>query len=203
MLLPLPVDRFPSFHEGRRVVHRDGHVEVDKAYYSVPPEYLARSVWVRWDARMVRVFNDEMELISSSSQARAGAVQHRQGAYRLGEDQRSGAGRGLAAQPGPADRTAERSLGRGDDLCPWGRRRAGDPGPPEPDAAPRRDGDRAGLRDGTRLWGVPTPNGPCSHRSARPRARSSSLLSISIRSFVNFRTTSNSFMTRFRRRDEP
>jgi transposase len=65
VLLPLPVDRFPFFHEGRRTVHRDGHVEVDKAYYSVPPEYLARSVWVRWDARMVRVFNDKMELIFS------------------------------------------------------------------------------------------------------------------------------------------
>jgi transposase len=64
-LLPLPVDRFPFFHEGRRTVHRDGHVEVDKAYYSVPPEYLARGVWVRWDARMVRVFNDKMELIAS------------------------------------------------------------------------------------------------------------------------------------------
>jgi transposase len=64
-LLPLPVDRFPFFHEGRRTVHRDGHVEVDKAYYSVPPEYLARSVWVRWDARMVRVFNDRMDLIAS------------------------------------------------------------------------------------------------------------------------------------------
>jgi transposase len=64
-LLPLPVDRFPFFHEGRRTVHRDGHVEVDKAYYSVPPEYLARDVWVRWDARMVRVFNDQMELIAS------------------------------------------------------------------------------------------------------------------------------------------
>jgi transposase len=65
VLLPLPVDRFPSFHEGRRVVHRDGHIEVDKAYYSVAPEYLARSVWVRWDARMVRVFNDKMELLAN------------------------------------------------------------------------------------------------------------------------------------------
>jgi hypothetical protein len=42
-------------------VHRDGHVEVDRAYYSVPPEYLARQVWVRWDARLVRIFNDRME----------------------------------------------------------------------------------------------------------------------------------------------
>jgi transposase len=64
-LLPLPAGRFPSFHEGRRTVHRDGHIEVDKAYYSVPPEYLARVVWVRWDARMVRVFNDKMELLAS------------------------------------------------------------------------------------------------------------------------------------------
>jgi transposase len=64
-LLALPAGRFPSFHEGRRTVHRDGHIEVDKAYYSIAPEYLAREVWVRWDARMVRVFNDRMELISS------------------------------------------------------------------------------------------------------------------------------------------
>jgi transposase len=64
-LLPLPADPFPSFREARRSVHRDGHVEVDHAYYSVPPEYLARRVWVRWDARMVRVFNDRMEQVAA------------------------------------------------------------------------------------------------------------------------------------------
>ena len=63
-LLPLPADPFPSFREARRTVHRDGHVEVDHAYYSVPPEYLARRVWVRWDARLVRVFNDRMEPVA-------------------------------------------------------------------------------------------------------------------------------------------
>jgi hypothetical protein len=42
---------------------RYGHVELEHAYYSVPPEYLARQVWVRWDARMVRIFNDRMESI--------------------------------------------------------------------------------------------------------------------------------------------
>jgi Mu transposase-like protein len=62
-LLPLPADPFPSFREERRTVHRDGHVELEHAYYSVPPEYLARQVWVRWDARMVRIFNDRMESI--------------------------------------------------------------------------------------------------------------------------------------------
>jgi transposase len=64
-LLPLPTDGFPSFREARRSVHRDGHVEVEHAYYSVPPEYLARRVWVRWDARMVRVFNDRMEQVAA------------------------------------------------------------------------------------------------------------------------------------------
>jgi transposase len=62
-LRPLPAERFPFFHESRRKVHRDGHVEVAKAYYSVPPEYLGRSVWVRWDGRVVRVFNERLEQI--------------------------------------------------------------------------------------------------------------------------------------------
>lgn len=66
-LLPLPANRFPTFQESRRTVHRDGHVEVAKAYYSVPPEHLGRSVWARWDARLVWVFDecsDGMRLIA-------------------------------------------------------------------------------------------------------------------------------------------
>ncbi len=63
-LVPLPLAAFPSFHEGRRTVHRDGHVEVKHAYYAAPPEYLAREVWVRWDSRLVRIFNDRMEQIA-------------------------------------------------------------------------------------------------------------------------------------------
>ena len=46
-LLPLPIERFANFHEAQRRVHRDGHVEVAKAYYSVPPEYVGQTVWVR------------------------------------------------------------------------------------------------------------------------------------------------------------
>jgi len=63
-LSPLPRERFPFFHEARRTVNRDGHVEVAKAYYSAPPEYLGRRVWVRWDARLVRLFNHRLEQIS-------------------------------------------------------------------------------------------------------------------------------------------
>lgn len=63
-LLPLPQERFPCFKESQRSVHRDGHVEVDKAYYSVPPEYVGREVWVRWDSRMVHIFNNRFEEIA-------------------------------------------------------------------------------------------------------------------------------------------
>ena len=71
-LLPLPAGRFPSFREAQRTVHRDGHVEVAKAYYSVPPEYLGRQVWVRWDGRLVRIFNHRMEPIAVHAQHEAG-----------------------------------------------------------------------------------------------------------------------------------
>jgi len=63
-LQPLPAEPFPFYHEGKRKVHRDGHVEVAKGYYSVPPEYLGREVWVRWDSRLVRVFNGQFEQIA-------------------------------------------------------------------------------------------------------------------------------------------
>lgn len=71
-LRPLPPDRFPFFHEGQRSVHRDGHVEVDKAYYSVPPEHLGRGVWVRWDSRMVRIFDTRMQPIATHVRKEAG-----------------------------------------------------------------------------------------------------------------------------------
>ena len=63
-LSSLPVERFPFFEEGERGVNRDGHVEVAKAYYSVPPEYLRRQVWARWDSRLVRIFNQRLEEIT-------------------------------------------------------------------------------------------------------------------------------------------
>lgn len=56
-LLPLPASLFPVFEEAPRMVHGDGYVEVQKAYYSVPPEYVGRQVWARWESRLVRIFN--------------------------------------------------------------------------------------------------------------------------------------------------
>ena len=71
-LLPLPVERFPFFYESRRTVHRDGHVEVAKAYYSAPPEYLGRELWARWDGHTVRLFNPRMEQIAFHVQQEPG-----------------------------------------------------------------------------------------------------------------------------------
>jgi transposase len=70
----LPQERFANFREAKRKVNRDGHVEVAKAYYSVPPEYLGREVWARWDARLVRIFNSRWEQIAVH-------VRHEQGRF--------------------------------------------------------------------------------------------------------------------------
>jgi transposase len=72
VLLPLPLEPFPSFHEERRTVHRDGHIEVKRSYYAVPPEYLSREVWVRWDGRLVRIFNERMQQIAIHAQQERG-----------------------------------------------------------------------------------------------------------------------------------
>ena len=71
-LLPLPVDRFPCFTEAQRKVNRDGHVEVAKAYYSAPPEYVGRQVWARWDGHVVRIFDQQLQQIAIHAQREPG-----------------------------------------------------------------------------------------------------------------------------------
>jgi len=74
-LLPLPAGRFPCFQEAKRSVHRDGHIEVQKSYYSVPPEYTGREVWARWDGHIVRIFNCRMEQIIVHARVEPGKYQ--------------------------------------------------------------------------------------------------------------------------------
>ncbi len=93
-LRPLPCERFPFFQEAPRKVNRDGHVEVAKAYYSVPPEYLGSTVWARWDTHMVRIFNQRFEQIAVH-------VRHEQGRFstqakHLAPEKISGVERGVA-----------------------------------------------------------------------------------------------------------
>jgi transposase len=71
-LLPLPASRFELFQEALRCVHRDGHVEVKRAYYSVPPEFVGSRAWVRWDGRVVRIFDEKMRQIALHAQQEPG-----------------------------------------------------------------------------------------------------------------------------------
>jgi hypothetical protein len=71
-LLPLPVGLFPVFEEAPRTVHRDGYIELQRAYYSVPPEYVGRQVWVRWESRLIHVFNQRRETIAVHARAEPG-----------------------------------------------------------------------------------------------------------------------------------
>lgn len=62
-LQELPPSLFPAYQEAQRVVHRDGFVEVAKAYYEVPPEWIGRKIWVQWDGRRVAILNDRQECL--------------------------------------------------------------------------------------------------------------------------------------------
>jgi transposase len=93
-LLPIPVERFSFFHESRRTVHRDGHVEVAKAYYSAPPEYLGRELWARWDGHTVRLFNQRMEQIAFHLQQEPGRFSTQN--QHIASEKISGVERGIA-----------------------------------------------------------------------------------------------------------
>ncbi len=69
---PLPASLFPMFEEAARSVHRDGYVEFRRAYYSVPPEYVGRRVWVRAELRLLRIYNLRREQIALHALADAG-----------------------------------------------------------------------------------------------------------------------------------
>jgi transposase len=71
-LLSLPASLFPVFEEAPRRVHGDGYVELKRAYYSVPPEYVGRQVWVRWESRLLRVINQRREVIAVHALAEPG-----------------------------------------------------------------------------------------------------------------------------------
>jgi transposase len=56
-LLPLPLEPFRFYQYGLRVVHLDGCVEVEAAYYSAPPGWIGRRVQVQWDGLNVRLMD--------------------------------------------------------------------------------------------------------------------------------------------------
>jgi len=56
-LLPLPLQPFRYYQYGERVVHLDGCVEVEAAYYGLPPGWIGRGVKVQWDELNVRILD--------------------------------------------------------------------------------------------------------------------------------------------------
>ena len=56
-LLPLPLEPFRYYQYGERTVHLDGCVEVEAAYYSVPPGWTGKLVHVQWDSLHVRILD--------------------------------------------------------------------------------------------------------------------------------------------------
>jgi hypothetical protein len=83
-LLPLAESLFPCFTEAQRRVGRDSFVEVAKAYYEAPPEYIGRQVWVRWDSRCVRIFNDRLEQVRLHTRLEPGKFSRHLGAGGFG-----------------------------------------------------------------------------------------------------------------------
>ena len=79
-LKPLPIDLFPCYQEGKRKVHRDAFVEVQGAYYAVPPEYIGHELWTRWDSKTVQIFNLKMDLVISHLRLQKGKFSECRGA---------------------------------------------------------------------------------------------------------------------------
>jgi transposase len=56
-LQALPLEPFRYYQYGERIVHVDGCVEVDAAYYGAPPGWIGRKVNVQWDSMYVRLID--------------------------------------------------------------------------------------------------------------------------------------------------
>jgi len=79
-LLPLPLEPFRYYQYGERVVHLDGCVEVEAAYYSLPPGWIGRSVKVQWDALHVRILHP------TTNQLLREHLRQKRGGYRIEEE---------------------------------------------------------------------------------------------------------------------
>ncbi len=76
-LLPLPLEPFRYYQHGQRVVHLDGCVEVEAAYYGLPPGWIGRLVRVQWDELYVRILDPNNGLLLREH------VRQKRGWYRI------------------------------------------------------------------------------------------------------------------------
>ena len=54
---PLPLEPFRYYKFGERTVHLDGCVEVEAAYYSLPPGWIGQRIHVQWNSLHVRLMS--------------------------------------------------------------------------------------------------------------------------------------------------
>jgi transposase len=81
-LLPLPVEPFRYYQFGNRTVHLDGSVEVDGAYYHLPPGHIGKRLSVQWDGLHVRILDPKTgELLREH-------VRQKKGYHRMREEDR-------------------------------------------------------------------------------------------------------------------
>jgi len=79
-LHPLPLEPFRYYQYGERVVHLDGCVEVEAAYYSSPPGWIGRLVKVQWDELHVRILHPNTQQLLREH------LRQKRGGYRIQEE---------------------------------------------------------------------------------------------------------------------
>jgi transposase len=79
-LLPLPLEPFRYYQYGERIVHLDGCVEVEAAYYGAPPGWIGRVIRVQWDELYVRLLDPK------TGQLLREHVRQKRGWYRIKEE---------------------------------------------------------------------------------------------------------------------
>ena len=111
-LLPAPTTPYdlPTYPTPK--VHRDHHIEVDKALYSVPGNLIGHHVEVRADRALVKVFF-RGQLIKVHPRTTAGRPHHRRRRPALGEDRLRPARHRAPQAHGRRPRARRRRLRRG------------------------------------------------------------------------------------------
>ncbi|MGB8579800.1 MAG: IS21 family transposase [Candidatus Sulfotelmatobacter sp.] len=79
-LLRLPLEPFRYYQYGERIVHLDGCVEVEAAYYGAPPGWIRRVLRVQWDELYVRLLDPK------TGQLLREHVRQKRGWYRIKEE---------------------------------------------------------------------------------------------------------------------
>ena len=82
-LKPLPIEPFRYYQYGERTVHLDNCVEVERAFYGLPPGWIGYEVQVQWDALHVRILDP------SNYQLLREHLRQFPGNYRINEEDRS------------------------------------------------------------------------------------------------------------------